>query len=111
MRCGCSAAADTMAGMTPTPAELLALRHRVPDSVLLDWLDLDQLLQPPCKVTTADLTSRWHCSQSMVSRRLKRLWEAELLDYRTSRGGYRIRSLGPCVTDCNDSASIVRAGR
>lgn len=27
-----------------TPADLLSLRHRVPDSALLDWLDLEQLL-------------------------------------------------------------------
>jgi DNA-binding MarR family transcriptional regulator len=90
-----------MAAMTPTPAELLALRHRVPDSVLLDWLDLAQLLEPPCKEKTADLIEHWHCSQSAVSRRLSRLWEADLLDYRPGGGGYRIRHLGPSVTDCD----------
>jgi DNA-binding IclR family transcriptional regulator len=67
----------------------------VPDSVLLDWLDLAQLLQPPCKVKTADLMEHWSCSQSAVSRRLSRLWEADLLDYRPGGGGYRIRCLGP----------------
>lgn len=81
--------------MTPTPAELLAHRWRVSDSVLLDWLDLSQLVDPPCLVRTADLIEHWRCSQSAVSRRLSRLWEAGLLDYRTTRGAYRIRRLGP----------------
>lgn len=81
--------------MTPTASELLALRHRVPDGVLLDWLDLAQLLKPPCFATTDQLVEHWSCSQGTVSRRLGRLWDAELLDYRPSRGGYRIRSIGP----------------
>jgi len=81
--------------MTPTPAELLALRWRVSDSTLLDWLDLAEMLNPPCMVATADLVKRWACSQPAVSRRLSRLWEAGLLDYRASRGAYRIRRLGP----------------
>jgi len=81
--------------MTPTPAELLAHRWRVSDSVLLDWLDLGQLVDPPCLVRTADLIEHWRCSQSAVSRRLSRLWEADLLDYRSGRGEYRIRRLGP----------------
>ena len=83
--------------MTITAAELLAHRHRVPDATLLDWLDLAQLLEPPCFATTDQLMEHWSCSQATVSRRLGRLWDAELLDYRPSRGGYRIRSLGPIV--------------
>jgi hypothetical protein len=84
-----------------TPTDLLSLRHRVPDGVLLDWLDLGQLVDPPCLVRTADLIEHWRCSQSAVSRRLSRLWEADLLDYRPGGGLYRIRHLGPCVTDCD----------
>ena len=87
-----------MTAMTPTPADLLALRCRVSDSVLLDWLDLAQILEPPCCVRTADLMEHWSCSQSSVSRRLSRLWEADLLDYRPGGGGYRIRHLGPSDT-------------
>jgi hypothetical protein len=94
-----------MAAMTPTPAELLALRHRVPDSVLLDWLDLAQLVEPPCFAATADLMDHWHCSQPTVSRRLSRLWMADLLDYRPTHAGYRIRQLGPIVTDCDTGAA------
>lgn len=87
--------------MTPTPADLLALRHRVPDATLLDWLDLAQLLKPPCTISTRLLIEHWHCTQPNVSRRLSRLWHAELIDYRAGRGQYIIRRLGPIVTDCD----------
>jgi DNA-binding MarR family transcriptional regulator len=81
--------------MTPTPAELLALRHRVSDSVLLDWLDLEQLLpERPCHIETEVLRRHWCCSQPTVSRRITRLWEAGLLDFRSGGGLYRIRRLG-----------------
>jgi len=91
--------------MTPTTAELLALRHRVPDSVLLDWLDLAQLLEPPCTISTQLLTEHWHCTQPTVIRRLGRLWQAELIDYRAGRGKYTVRRLGPSVTDCDTGAT------
>ena len=81
--------------MTPTPAELLALRHRVSDSVLLDWLDLEQLLpERPCHIETEVLRRHWCCTQPSVSRRITRLWEAGLLDFRSGGGLYRIRRLG-----------------
>jgi Mn-dependent DtxR family transcriptional regulator len=77
-------------------SELLALRHRVSDSTLLDWAELEQLLPPrPCRMQTAELARLWHCSQPTVSRRLTRLWDAGLLDYRASGGWYRVRRLGP----------------
>lgn len=80
-------------------AQLLPLRARVSDSVLLDWLDLEQLLpERPCHIETDVLCRHWCCSQPTVSRRLSRLWEAGLLDYRNGRGRYRIRRLGPVVT-------------
>ena len=82
--------------MTPTAAELLAHRHRVPDATLLDWLDLAQLLQPPCGIRADVLMEHWHCSQPTVSRRLNRLLHADLIDYGSSRGRrYRIWRLGP----------------
>jgi len=75
---------------------LLSLRHRVPDSVLLDWLDLEQLLPArPCHIETDVLRRHWRCSQPTVSRRIARLWEAGLLDFRSGGGLYRIRRLGP----------------
>lgn len=76
--------------------DLLSLRHRVPDGVLLDWLDLEQLLpERPCHIDTDVLRRHWLCSQATVSRRIGRLWEAGLLDYRSGGWLYRIRRLGP----------------
>lgn len=75
-------------------ASILAMRHRVSDSVLLDWLDLLQLLKPPCSIRADALMEHWHCSQPAVSRRLGRLRRAGLIDYGSGRGrGYRIWQL------------------
>ena len=88
--------------MTPTASELLALRYRVPDGVLLDWLDLAQLLEPPCSIRAAALMQHWCCSQPTVSRRLSRLLDGDLIDYGANRGRrYRVWRLGPSVTDCD----------
>jgi DNA-binding MarR family transcriptional regulator len=77
-------------------AALLALRDRVPDATLLDWLDLEQLLpERPCHIKTDVLRRHWHCSQPTVSRRIARLRKAGLLNYRSGGGRYRIRRLGP----------------
>jgi hypothetical protein len=82
--------------MTDLLNQALALRAFVSDSTLLDWLDLEQLLpERPCHIETAVLRRHWHCHQSTVSRRLGRLWEAGLLDYRAGSGLYQIRRLGP----------------
>ena len=79
-------------------SDLLALRCRVSDSVLLDWLELEQLLPSrPCHIKTDVLRSHWLCSQSTVSRRIARLWEAGLIEYRSGGGLYRIRRLGPAT--------------
>jgi hypothetical protein len=76
--------------------DLLALRHRVSDSTLLDWAELEQLLPPrPCRIRVAELRRLWRCSQPTVSRRITRLWDAGLLDYRAGSGWYRVRRLGP----------------
>lgn len=79
--------------------QLIALRWRVSDQTLVDCLELAQLLTPPCTVTTAELRKRWSCSQPAVSRRLRALWEADLLDYCTSNRAYKIRRIGPTPND------------
>ena len=76
--------------------QALARRAWVSDATLLDMLDLALLLPDlPCTIATDHLALQWGCSQSTVSRRLSRLWEADLIDYRAGRGKYRIRRLGP----------------
>lgn len=79
--------------------DALALRCRVSDETLLDCLDLAQSLEPPCVISTAELRKHWHCSQPTVSRRLARLWETGLLDYRSGggRGCYIVRRVGPAL--------------
>ena len=80
-----------------TPTALLSLRHRVPDSVLLDWLDLEQLLpERPCRVRRADLEGHWHLTQPALHRRLRRLQRAGLLYYETEHGTIWINRLGLC---------------
>ena len=79
-------------------ADLVALRYRVSDGALLDLADLDQLLDPPCRVTTEELKRHWICSQSVVSRRMKRLWDADLIEYRVGGRAYLIRRLGSLTT-------------
>ena len=79
-------------------SDLLALRCRVSDSVLLDWLDLEQLLpERPCRIESKVLRRHWLCSQPTVSRRITRLWEAGLIEYRSGGGLHRIRRLGPAA--------------
>jgi hypothetical protein len=77
--------------------QLLALRAQVQDAVVPDCIDLEASLpERPCTATVAWLREHWQCTQPTVSRRLGRLWDAELIDYRSEgRGRYRIRRLGP----------------
>lgn len=76
--------------------QALARRAWVSDSTLLDMLELSlRLGDLPCTIATARLAALWSCSQSTVSRRLSRLWEAELIDYRNGHGSYHIRRIGP----------------
>jgi hypothetical protein len=89
--------------VTLTIDALLALRHRVPDAVLLDCADLARLVEPPCTIPTRVLREHWCCHQSSVSRRLRHLWEAELLDYCAGRGAYHVRRIGPPVTKCDST--------
>lgn len=79
-----------------SPWQLLALRNQVPDGVLLDALELAALLpELPASIRTSRLREHWHCSQPTVSRRLTRLWDAGLLDYRHGGRRYIIRRVGP----------------
>ena len=87
----------------PTTDALLALRHRLRDGVLLDWTDLARMVKPPCWLPTRVLMEHWCCSQPQVSRRLRALWDAGLLDYAHGRGRYRIRRIGPPVTNCDNA--------
>lgn len=76
--------------------QALARRAWVSDSTLLDMLDLSLILEDlPATIATDRLAAHWSCSQSTVSRRLSRLWEAELIDYRNGHGSYHIRRIGP----------------
>lgn len=66
-----SAAAVRNASPAWSPWQLLALRNRVPDGVLLDALELAALLpELPASIRTSRLREHWHCSQPTVSRRL-----------------------------------------
>lgn len=90
--------------MTLTADALLDYRGRVADAVLLDWADLARLVETPGTIRTSVLREHWRCSQSAVSRRLRALWDAELLDYCSSRGAYHVRRLG-FMKDCNSPPS------
>jgi len=74
------------------PADLLSLRHRVPDSVLLDALELNQIVQPflgcpdPPRLSTEQLQAHWHCSQPAVSRRMNAIVKYGLAEAQVTRG-------------------------
>lgn len=76
--------------------KLLKLRNRVSDHLLLDMIELSMLLpRLPAEIKTKQLMIFWHCSQPTVSRRLIKLWDFDLIDYRRgSRGSYVIRRIG-----------------
>jgi hypothetical protein len=98
------------------PAVLLALRHRVPDGVLLDCLDLQHWLAPfingpePVRVTTKQLMTRWCCSQPAVSRRMNALRRYGLAEIR-SRGGrgawWSVRRIGLPAPIDNDKRTVM----
>lgn len=88
-----------------TPADLLSLRHRVPDGVLLDALELNQMVQPflgcpdPPRLSTEQLQAHWHCSQPAVSRRMNALVKYGLAEVRTTGGRgarWTVRRIGLC---------------
>lgn len=87
------------------PADLLSLRHRVPDGVLLDDLELNQMVQPflgcpdPPRLSTEQLQAHWHCSQPAVSRRMNGMVKHGLVDAQTTRGRgaqWIVRRIGLC---------------
>ena len=90
--------------MTDLVRTLLTLRGRVPDRVLLDCLELDEHLGQriqagqACLVTTAYLSTRWHCDQSTVSRRMQALRVHQLIDasLHPGRGAHwEVHRVGP----------------
>lgn len=85
---------------------LLARRPYVGDSALLDCLELAEWLSPKLRagivpeVTTAELMSRWHCSQPCVSRRIQALRVHQLLDATSHPGPgayWAIYRVGPVL--------------
>ncbi|NCA23936.1 MAG: hypothetical protein EBS91_04865 [Betaproteobacteria bacterium] len=68
---------------------LLALRQRLPDQVVLDYLTLAHMTPNPGTVATTDLRNRWACSQSQVSRRLS----AVLVDLTPGWGAYQVHAV------------------
>lgn len=79
--------------------QLLQLRARVPDSTLLDCMELAQLLpELPCRVRRSDLEAHWQVTQPALHRRLRRLQHAGLLDYKTERGTAWANRIGPIST-------------
>jgi hypothetical protein len=84
--------------VTDLARDLLPLRGRIPDRVLLDCLDLDAFLGPTSEVTTRELQDRWICSQPWVSRRMAALRAYQLLDATRHTGPgahWAIKRLGP----------------
>jgi hypothetical protein len=78
------------------PKPFLALRPTVPDGTILDLMHLQDVYPAmPVKVKTAFLQKVWNCNQSTVSRRMTSLWNHNLIEYRTGRGEYLVRRLGP----------------
>ena len=86
-------------------AEILSLRHRVPDATLLDALELAQMLRPfmgspdPPRLSTEQLQAHWQCSQSAVSRRMNGMVKHGLVDAQTTRGRgaqWIVRRIGLC---------------
>ena len=67
--------------------QLLALRPRLADQTLLDYITLANIAPTPGLVSTPHLRQLWCCSQPMVSRRLAALKAAGLVDVTPGAGG------------------------
>lgn len=72
---------------------VLELRTTHHDQAVLDYLTLAHIAPEPTTVTTAELSARWRCHQSNVSRRMHRLADAGLADVSTGWGGYQVHGL------------------
>jgi hypothetical protein len=72
--------------MTDLVHTLLTRRAFVPDGALIDCLELADWLGLRIsagivpEITTAEMMTRWQCSQSTVSRRIAALREHQLID-------------------------------
>jgi hypothetical protein len=76
---------------TLSARSLLSRRPAVPDTTLLDALDLWLLLDDsPGTVETARLCSLWEVSRSSVSRRIARIANNHLADITSVWGGYQV---------------------
>jgi hypothetical protein len=61
---------------------LPVLRRRIPDSTILDAMELAAALPPrPCRICRSALEAYWQITQSALSRRLSRIQRAGLLAY------------------------------
>jgi len=76
-----------------TTGDLLSLRHRIPDLVLLDWADLAQLVDPPAVIRTRVLMEHWNVTQPQASRRLNALAAAGLADITPGWGAYQVHAV------------------
>jgi hypothetical protein len=86
--------------MSMTLREALTRRGRVPDRVLLDYLELAEHLGEASTVTTAELMEMWNCTQPWACRRMAALQRYQLLDAATRTGPgahWVIKRLGPVV--------------
>ena len=73
--------------------QLVALRDRVSDRVLMDYLELRTITGGCGRVTTAAMEQRWGCDQSTVSRRISAVRAAGLADISSGWGGYHVHGL------------------
>lgn len=91
--------------MTDLSRTLLSRRRLVPDSTLLDCLELAEYLGPRIRagltpqLTTTELEQRWQCDQSEAIRRIRalrdhRLIDSSLLQY---EGYWQVHGVGPVV--------------
>jgi hypothetical protein len=78
---------------------LLPLRHKLSDQVLLDYLTFVHMAPEPGTLSTSDLRQQWCCSQPHVSRRINAVAAAGLIDVTAGYGEYFIHH----VNSLNDN--------
>jgi hypothetical protein len=92
--------------VTDLTRTILTRRRLIPDSTLLDCLELAEYLGPRIRagltpqLTTAELEQRWQCDQSTVSRRLGALRQYRLIGalLHPGPGAYwEVHRVGPVV--------------
>jgi hypothetical protein len=78
-------------------SRLLALRSKVSDQVLLDYLEVLELIRVPAlgpAAAAAQLIERWNCSSVVTAMRLRQLIAAGLA-YKTQDGRINLCALPP----------------